>query len=160
MHESPVIIRPATQADLATMRHITVQSFGGVSLEQNLEQKLHIWNNRDWQTRKAEHIDDDFAKHPAGCFVAERDGQILGYITTRLDELNSRGRIPNLAVVEEARGLGLGRRLIVHALDHMRAAGMQVAMIETMASNPIGQHLYPSCGFEEIARQVHFAMKL
>ncbi len=160
MHESPVIIRPATQADLATMRHITVQSFGGVSLEQSLEQKLHIWNNRDWQTRKAEHIDEDFAKHPAGCFVAERDGQILGYITTRLDELNSRGRIPNLAVVEEARGLGLGRRLIVHALDHMRAAGMQVAMIETMASNPIGQHLYPSCGFEEIARQVHFAMKL
>jgi ribosomal protein S18 acetylase RimI-like enzyme len=29
-----------------------------------------------------------------------------------------------------------------------------------MASNAIGQHLYPSCGFEEVARQVHFAMKL
>jgi hypothetical protein len=33
-------------------------------------------------------------------------------------------------------------------------------MIETMESNPVGQHLYPSCGFEEVARQVHDAMKL
>jgi ribosomal protein S18 acetylase RimI-like enzyme len=65
-----------------------------------------------------------------------------------------------MAVVESARGLGLGRRLIVHALDYMREAGMKVAQIETMASNAIGQHLYPSCGFEEVARQVHFAMKL
>jgi hypothetical protein len=29
-----------------------------------------------------------------------------------------------------------------------------------MASTAIGQHLYPSCGFDEVARQVHFAMKL
>jgi len=35
-----------------------------------------------------------------------------------------------------------------------------VAKIETMASNVIGQNLYPSCGFEEIGRQVHFAMRL
>jgi hypothetical protein len=33
-------------------------------------------------------------------------------------------------------------------------------MIETMAGNEVGQHLYPSCGFTEVARQIHFAMKL
>ncbi|MEZ4660478.1 MAG: hypothetical protein R2911_23220 [Caldilineaceae bacterium] len=32
--------------------------------------------------------------------------------------------------------------------------------IETLAHNPIGQYLYPSCGFEEIARQVHYVMPL
>ncbi len=74
--------------------------------------------------------------------------------------MNSRGRIPNMAVVEHARGLGLGRRLIHHALDYFRRTGMKVAQIETMASNATGQHLYPSCGFEEVARQVHYAMKL
>ena len=35
-----------------------------------------------------------------------------------------------------------------------------LAMIETMAGNDTGQHLYPDCGFIEVARQVHFAMKL
>jgi ribosomal protein S18 acetylase RimI-like enzyme len=160
MHDSPVTIRHYRLSDLPLLRQITVESFGGVSLDQSLEQKLGLWNERDWKARKADHIDDDVTQHPEGCFVAERDGEILGYITTRLDHLNSRGRIPNLAVVEAARGLGLGRRLIVHALDHMREAGMKVAQIETMASNAIGQHLYPSCGFEEVALQVHFAMRL
>jgi ribosomal protein S18 acetylase RimI-like enzyme len=160
MLDSPVFIRHYHPADLPTLRQITVDSFGGVSLDMALEQKLGCWNERDWKARKADHIDDDVTQNPAGCFVAERDGEILGYITVRLDFLNSRGRIPNLAVVEAARGLGLGRRLIVHALDYMRESGMKVAQIETMASNAIGQHLYPSCGFEEVARQVHFAMKL
>jgi hypothetical protein len=33
-------------------------------------------------------------------------------------------------------------------------------MIETMAHNAIGNHLYPDCGFIEVARQVHFARRL
>jgi ribosomal protein S18 acetylase RimI-like enzyme len=33
-------------------------------------------------------------------------------------------------------------------------------MIETMGSNPVGQSLYPSCGFKEVARQIHYAQRL
>ncbi len=160
MEDAPILIRLCQSADLPTLRRITVESFGSVALEQMLEHKFGIWNDRDWKTRKAGHIDDDAAACPEGCFVAERGGEILGYITLRLDRLNARGRIPNLAVVEAARGLGLGRRLIQHALDFMRSEGMQIAQIETMASNAIGQHLYPGCGFEEVGRQVHYAMRL
>lgn len=156
----PVAIRLFQPSDLPALRRITVESFGGVALEQMLEQKFGKWSGRDWKARKADHIDADCNANPAGCFVAERDGQILGYITTLVDRVNGRGRIPNLAVVEEARGLGLGRRLIHHALDYFRHEGLEVAVIETMASNLVGQHLYPSCGFEEVARQVHYAMRL
>ena len=60
----------------------------------------------------------------------------------------------------EARGQGLGRRLIEHALAHFRAAGMTIAKIETLEQNPIGRHLYPSVGFVEVARQIHYAMAL
>ncbi|MDZ4403241.1 GNAT family N-acetyltransferase [Prosthecobacter sp.] len=160
MDDSPLFIRPYHDKDLPQLRRITVESFGSVALEQMLEHKFGLWGGRDWKARKADHIDDDVAQCREGCFVAERGGEILGYITTRIDHTNARGRIPNIAVVESARGLGLGRRLIQHALDYMRAQGMKLAQIETMASNAIGQHLYPSCGFEEVARQVHYAMKL
>jgi len=34
------------------------------------------------------------------------------------------------------------------------------AKIETLAQNAIGNHLYPSLGFVEVARQVHFVAKL
>jgi hypothetical protein len=37
---------------------------------------------------------------------------------------------------------------------------MSFAVIETMAYNEVGNHLYPSCGFIEVGRQVHFARKL
>lgn len=160
MDDSPLSIRSYQDSDLPELRRITVDSFGSVALEQMLEHKFGQWNGRGWKDRKADHIDDDVGVNGDGCFVAERGGEILGYITTRLDRVNAKGRIPNLAVVEAARGLGLGRRLIVHALDYMREQGMRLAQIETMASNAIGQHLYPSCGFEEVGRQVHYAMKL
>jgi len=158
--EPPVSIRHYRPEDLEVLRQITVDSFGAVALDQMLEDRLGIWNERDWKARKADNINDDCTVNPDGCFVAERAGEILGYITTRADHVNSIGRIPNLAVVEAARGLGLGRRLIHHALDYFREQKLRVAKIETMASNVIGQNLYPSCGFEEIGRQVHFAMRL
>ena len=59
-----------------------------------------------------------------------------------------------------ARGGGLGRRLIEHALARFRAAGMTVAKIETLEQNAVGRHLYPSVGFIEVARQIHYAMPL
>jgi ribosomal protein S18 acetylase RimI-like enzyme len=160
MNDAPLLIRAYRASDLPELRRITVESFGSVALEQMLEHKFGIWNDRDWKARKADHIDDDVAACAEGCFVAEREGELMGYITIRLDRINSKGRIPNLAVVEAARGLGLGRRLIMHAIDFMREEGIKIAQIETMASNAIGQHLYPSCGFEEVGRQVHYAMKL
>ncbi len=157
---SEISIRSYKPEDLETLRRITVESFGSVAVDEMLEQRFGMWGGRDWKARKADHIDDDCAANPQGCFVAEKDGAVTGYITTRLDRLNGIGRIPNLAVTAGMRGQGLGRRLIEHALEYFRREGMTLAKIETMASNPVGQNLYPSCGFEEVGRQVHYAMRL
>jgi hypothetical protein len=35
-----------------------------------------------------------------------------------------------------------------------------MSRIETLEQNPIGQHLYPSLGFQEFARQIHFIKPL
>ena len=100
------------------------------------------------------------ARDPAGVFVAEDEGQIAGYITTWQDRAAGIGHIPNLAVAPSHRNQGLGRTLIEHALNHFRAAGLTHAKIETLAQNAIGNHLYPSLGFIEVARQVHFVAKI
>ena len=90
----------------------------------------------------------------------EETGEVAGYVTLFMDQDSRIGWIHNLAVDAGLRGQGLGRRLIEHALDHFRASGMTVARIETLDQNSVGQHLYPSVGFQEIARQIHFAMPL
>jgi len=153
-------IRGYRPEDLPAIKQLTLDSFAGVTLEQNVEDKLGQLHGHDWRWRKARHLDEDAAVHPAGIFVAELQGRIVGYITTRLDPEAGRGRIPNLAVASELRGQGLGRQLIEHALDYFRREGLVYAMIETMAQNEIGNRLYPSCGFIEVARQVHFARRL
>jgi ribosomal protein S18 acetylase RimI-like enzyme len=146
--------------DLEAIKRLTVESFGGVTIEENIEASLGLFNGHDWRWRKARHIDEDVAANPTGIFIAESHGHMVGYITTRVDREAGKGRIPNLAVVEEFRGQGLGRKLIEHALDYFRAEKLEFAVIETMAQNAIGQHLYPACGFVEVARQAHFARRL
>lgn len=153
-------IRTFRPADLAELQRLTVESFEGVTLEQNVEQKLGVVGGHDWRWRKARHLGDDAAANPRGIFIAEAEGRIIGYITTLIDRDAGKGRIPNLAVAASQRGQGLGRRLIEHALEYFRREGLSYAMIETMAQNEIGQHLYPACGFVEVARQVHYARRL
>lgn len=147
--------------DTESLRRLTVQAFSGVSLEHNIEQCLGgELNGHDWRWRKARHIDADIAANATGIFVAESAGLVVGYVTTRIDLEAGQGRIPNLAVAESFRGKGLGRRLIEHALNYFRSQGLQYAVIETMAQNSIGQYLYPECGFQEVARQFHYARRL
>ena len=153
-------IRLYQPSDLPELKRITVDAFDGIAIDQRVEEQLGVLHGLDWRARKARHIDDDVAANPAGVFVAEEEGRILGYITTRLEPAIGKGRIPNLAVIPEARGRGVGRQLIEHAVDYFRREGMAFAMIETMAYNEVGNYLYPACGFVEIARQVHFARKL
>ena len=155
-----VEIRPYQPADLPELKRITLEAFDSLALDQRIEQQLGILHGHDWRWRKARDIDDDVRINPSGVFVAVERGQILGYISTRVDREAGKGRIPNIAVVLEARGTGLGRQLIEHALDYFRQERMTFAVIETMAYNEVGNHLYPSCGFVEVGRQVHFARKL
>jgi len=154
-------IRTYQSADLEAIKVITLVGFAGVSLDHALEEKLAgELAGHDWRWRKARHIDDDVAAHAQGIFVAEAEGEVLGYISTALDREAGKGRIPNLAVALDARGQGIGRALIEHALDYFRDENLAYAVIETMDSNPVGQTLYPASGFQEIARQVHYAQRL
>ena len=155
-----ITIRAYRSDDLDAIKRLTVDSFAGVTLEQNVEDALGVLNGHDWRWRKARHVDEDVDANPTGVFVAEAAGRVVGYVTTRIDRDAGKGRIPNLAVAEEARNHGLGRRLIERALAYFRAEGLEYAVIETMAQNAIGNHLYTACGFVEVARQIHFARRL
>lgn len=155
-----ITIRVAQPSEMDRVRELTVASFGGVNIEEGIEQRLGVLNGHDWRWRKARHIDVDLAANPNGVFVAVREGLVVGYVTAVLDRPAGRGRIPNLAVDASCRGHGLGRRLIEHALDYFRAEGMEYAVIETLEQNEVGRHLYPDCGFVEVARQIHFARRL
>jgi len=153
-------IRPYRPEDLARVRQITVDSFEGVSIDRNIERQFGPVAGRDWRERKARDVTADCEVQPEGVFIAEEDGEVAGYITTRLDRFTGIGRIPNLAVDERFRGSGIGSALIEFAIAWMRGQGMAMAKIETLVQNERGQALYPRFGFHEVARQIHYVMPL
>jgi len=155
-----IVIRPFQPGDLEALQRITIESFDGASFDQIVETEFGALNGHDWRWRKARQIEEDVKANAGGVFVAEVEGRIVGYITTHLDRAAGKARIPNLAITAPARGQGLARQLIQHALAYLRHEGLAYAMIETMAGNQAGEHLYPACGFVEIGRQIHFGIKL
>lgn len=148
-------IRLYQASDLDELKRMTIEGFEGIAIDQNVERAIGVVGPHDWRWRKARHVEEDVLANPDGVFVAEAEGKVLGYISTRIDREAGRGRIPNLAVDKDARERGIGRQLIEYALDYFRREGMAFAVIETMVNNPVGQHLYPSCGFVETGRQIH-----
>lgn len=155
-----MIIRSYQPADLPLLKAITVEAFTGVAIDHGIEKQFGPINGHDWKWRKSRHLDDDAARDPAGIFVAEDEGRVVGYITTWQDREAGIGHIPNIAIAPEFRGQGIGRLLIEHALAHFRASGLSHAKIETLAQNAVGNHLYRDLGFVEVARQVHFVARL
>jgi ribosomal protein S18 acetylase RimI-like enzyme len=157
-----IVIRLYREVDRQRVRDLTVSGFEGVSIDHNIDSRLGPIAGRDWRWRKSRDVDLDIDVLGAELAVAEDEGTggVVGYVTMQCDAETRIGWIHNLAVAAGLRGGGLGRRLIEHALAHFRAAGMTVAKIETLEQNPVGRHLYPSVGFIEVARQVHYAMPL
>jgi ribosomal protein S18 acetylase RimI-like enzyme len=157
-----IVIRLYREVDRQRVRDLTVSGFEGVSIDHNIDSRLGPIAGRDWRWRKSRDVDLDIDVLGAELAVAEDEetGAVVGYVTMQCDAETRIGWIHNLAVAAGLRGGGLGRRLIEHALAHFRAAGMTVAKIETLEQNPVGRHLYPSVGFIEVARQVHYAMPL
>ena len=155
-----IAVRKFDEADRAALKQITATCFDGVSIDQNLQQRFGLVAGKEWQRRKTRHIDADVAANADGIFVAEIDGKVVGYITTRVDTEARIGGIPNYAVLPSFQKRGIGKRLVDTALDYLKDAGMECVRIETLEQNEVGKHFYPKLGFELVATQHHYAMKL
>jgi len=155
-----LIVRPFQEQDRQRIYEITAGSFRDASIHGKIEARYGKLRGTTWADRKIREIEQDIAADPEGVLVAELDGQVVGYITTIVDETTGIGRIPNLAVDASCQGRGVGKALINAALDRFREKGMEYAKIETLATNEVGSSLYPKAGFEELVRQIHYFMRM
>jgi len=83
-------------------------------------------------------------------FIAERGGRFLGSIAVKgLPKATAQLRF--LIVEREARGLGLGRRLVKGVLDHARASGERRIVLDTASDLAAARGLYAAHGFRKVA---------
>jgi ribosomal protein S18 acetylase RimI-like enzyme len=100
-------------------------------------------------------------------FFAELDGESVGYIGAGIDEKYNleknvqRGDVFTIGVLKKYRRRGVGTRLMLHALEALRAKGMTKATLGVDDYNPtkaIG--LYEKVGFEVKKKDLIFARGL
>ena len=158
--EGVSMVRPYRASDYDALVEVTKRAFDGVSIDQNIERRYGLIHGVGWGERKAAHLDADVAANPHGILVWDVDGVAVGYVSCRFHPRTHIGRIPNLAVHPEHQGKGVGRALLAAAFEYLRALGMELVRIETLVQNERCCELYPRLGFEEVARQVHYVMRL
>jgi ribosomal protein S18 acetylase RimI-like enzyme len=82
----------------------------------------------------------------AGAFAGERLVAIAGFRALEREKTRHRGDIWGVYVAPDARGTGIGRRLMEHVLDYARTQVLQVHLAVT-ASNAAAVALYEHLGF-------------
>jgi GNAT superfamily N-acetyltransferase len=102
----------------------------------------------------AGHFIRDFQPGWERCWVAERQGQIVGAVfVVRQDAETAKLRM--LYVDSSARGLGLGRRLVDEALGFATAKGYRRMVLWTNDILVAARRIYEAAGFELVEENRH-----
>ena len=84
-------------------------------------------------------------------WVARRDGRPVGWVVGRVFS-DGRGWIQQIVVARSARGVGLGRALLLHSLAELRSRGATSLALGVQGENESAIGLYRNVGFE-VARE-------
>ncbi|MFJ3979711.1 mycothiol synthase [Streptomyces sp. NPDC090021] len=82
-----------------------------------------------------------------GFFLAERDGELVGFHWTKVHAAERLGEVYVVGVLPGAQGGGLGKALTAIGLQHLAAQGLPTAMLYVDADNPAALAVYEGLGF-------------
>ena len=92
------------------------------------------------------------------CYVAESDGQIIGVyvlLPTRPETVE----LVNIAVINTRHGKGLGKQLVIDAINVAKSKGYRTIEVGT-GNSSIGQiALYQKCGFRITGVDIDFFIR-
>ena len=88
------------------------------------------------------------------CWIAEKDGRVVGSVfVVRQDDTTAKLRL--LYVEPDARGLGIGRRLVQECLHFARLAGYRKMVLWTNSVLTGARRIYAQEGFQMIEKEAH-----
>ena len=88
------------------------------------------------------------------CWIAEKDGERVGavFVAKTSDEI---AKLRLLHVEQEARGLGIGKRLVEECVRFARQVGYQRITLWTQSNLHAARHIYKQAGFRLVREEEH-----
>jgi DNA-binding MarR family transcriptional regulator/N-acetylglutamate synthase-like GNAT family acetyltransferase len=144
--DAPLLLRPHRSGDIGWV----VQRHGELySREYGL--------NEEFEALVAQ-IAAEFIQHldpeREHCWIAERDGRRLGCVFL-VAKTKTVAKLRLLLVEPEARGSGLGRRLVGECIRFAREAGYRKLALWTQSNLDAARAIYASSGFACVSTQAH-----
>ena len=135
-----VLIRSFTEDDIEHILAINKEAF-----REHPEQGA--MDRADFDNRRAQDWFD-----PKGLFVAERNGEVLGFHWTKIED--SLGEVYVVGVDPRAHGSGIGKALTAHGLEYLWNSGVKAIDLYVESSNAPALAVYQGLGFAENTRDV------
>lgn len=83
------------------------------------------------------------------CFIAEKEERVVG-VYVLLPTRPGTVELVNLAVQENLQGQGLGKKLVLHAIEQAKGLGYQTIEVGTGSTGVAQLALYQKCGFRMV----------
>jgi GNAT superfamily N-acetyltransferase len=90
------------------------------------------------------------------CWIAEKDGARVGAVFVAKAS-NEIAKLRLLHVEPEARGLGIGKRLVEECVRFARLAGYQKMTLWTQSTLNAARHIYSQTGFQVVGEEPHYS---
>jgi ribosomal protein S18 acetylase RimI-like enzyme len=126
-------IRPMEQADLDAVRSVDAAAFGAW-------QEQLTGRRQELPPRTRANVQALLDKDPHGCFVAQQDGQVVGFIFSRT--WGSVAWFGTFAVLPDHQGHGIGHQLLTASLGYLRQTPHRLIGLETMPESSYNLGLY------------------
>jgi GNAT superfamily N-acetyltransferase len=150
---APITVRAARFTDVEALGGVTARAYAAAYPGIVPDPVLAEWiaHAPDMWTRWRDAVTAD-PERPSRAWVAERDGQVLGYATTSpatdeyLPPPAGAGELTNLYLDPAAIGSGVGRALFEHAIADLAVRGFDPLVVWAFRDNPKARRFYPAMG--------------
>lgn len=109
-----------------------------------------------FEDKQLDFMFESYEKSKAVYFVVENNGKIVGGagVSKLAATEENICELQKMYILNEARGNGLGNKLIQLCLDKAKEFGYEKCYLETLPTMKVAQHLYQKLGFEYLDKQL------